>query len=105
MKLLFVCSRNQWRSRTAETLFARREGLSVRSAGTASSARIRVTSAMIDWADCILVMEHEHKSILLKRFSQLRSKRCIVLDIEDNYRYMDTELIELLNEAVEPIID
>ncbi len=55
-------------------------------------------------ADYILVMEHKHKKILSKRFPQLRSKQCIVLDIEDRYRYMDPKLITLLEQAVHPLI-
>jgi protein-tyrosine-phosphatase len=37
-KVLFVCSRNQWRSPTAERVFATRPGLEVRSAGVDKSA-------------------------------------------------------------------
>jgi protein-tyrosine-phosphatase len=32
--LLFICSRNQWRSPTAEAIWRRRPGFNVRSAGT-----------------------------------------------------------------------
>jgi len=40
--LLFICSRNQWRSLTAETIFRKRDDITVKSAGTVAKARIRV---------------------------------------------------------------
>ncbi len=56
MNILFVCSRNKWRSPTAEAIFKDRQGLNVKSAGTEPSARRRVTAKLIDWADTIFVM-------------------------------------------------
>lgn len=92
-KLLFVCSRNQWRSKTAEALFRDRPGLSVRSAGTAASARIKVTQALLHWADVVFVMEPKHASVLRKRFG---FRNAICLDLPDDYPYMDPELVEIL---------
>jgi len=45
MNLLFICSKNQWRSPTAEQVWRRQTGLSVRSAGTSPNARHPVSSA------------------------------------------------------------
>ena len=92
-KLLFVCSRNQWRSKTAEALFRDRSGLSVRSAGTAASARIKMTQELLHWADVVFVMEPKHASVLRKRFG-FRNSVC--LDVPDDYRYMDPVLVEIL---------
>ena len=55
--VLFVCSRNQWRSPTAEQLFRRHPGLSVRSAGTSAGARRRVTDD-----GSLLLIAREHRS-------------------------------------------
>lgn len=97
MNILFICSRNKWRSRTAETIFKNHPFHGVRSAGTASSARIRVQENHIKWADVILVMEDHHKRRLRERFGKaLRQKKISVLHIPDNYEYMDEELIEIL---------
>lgn len=101
MKLLFICSRNQWRSRTAETIFKNEGNLSVKSAGTSKTARIRVNSHLIEWADLIFVMEDMHKKRLLEQFgASLQSKAIIVLDIPDEYPYMDEELIKELKDSV-----
>ncbi|TAE21337.1 MAG: protein tyrosine phosphatase [Cytophagales bacterium] len=105
MKLLFVCSRNQWRSRTAEDLFKNRSGIEVRSAGTEPSARIRVTAKLIDWADLILVMEKRHWQRLSERFpNETADKNFDILDIPDEYGYMDPELVEMLEVAVGPYL-
>lgn len=51
----------------------------------------------IVWADLIAVMEYKHKHALQEKFSkQLQHKTVIVLDIPDDYHYMDEELIEIL---------
>ncbi len=68
--LLFVCSRNQWRSRTAETIFRDDPRMRVRSAGTAPSARTRVNQRLIDWTDLIFVMERRHEEQLRNRFGR-----------------------------------
>lgn len=97
MNVLFVCSRNQWRSPTAERIFRRHPELNVKSAGTASSARRRVSIGDIRWADAILVMEAKHASRLRADFRDaIRDKPVHVLDIPDDYRFMDPELVELL---------
>ena len=61
MNILFVCSRNHWRSPTAETIYKNRSGINVKSAGTEPSARIKLNSKIIEWADLIFVMEKKHK--------------------------------------------
>lgn len=93
--LLFICSKNQWRSPTAELLFKNHPEHIAYSAGTSFKARIRVTQKMIDRADFIFAMERRHKELLKERFN-LGGKKLIVLNIEDNYQFNDPELIEML---------
>lgn len=61
MNVLFICSRNQWRSPTAEHHWRNHPQWSVRSAGTSRNAKRRVTPALLQWADVIFVMEQKHK--------------------------------------------
>lgn len=43
------------------------------------------------------MMEYKHKQALQEKFSkQLKHKTVIVLDIPDDYHYMDEELIEII---------
>lgn len=105
MKILFVCSRNRWRSRTAETIFRNLQNHVIKSAGTEKDARIRVTEKLLNWADLIFVMEKRHKQRLNEKFETIiKEKEIVVLDIEDNYQYMDAELIETLKLSVTPYI-
>ncbi len=99
--LLFICSKNQWRSPTTELLFKNHPVHNARSAGTSDKARIKVSQKLIDWADVIFVMERKHRDILKQRFaSAIAGKEIIVLDIEDNYQFNDPELIALLQDAL-----
>ena len=96
-KILFVCSRNKWRSLTAETIFKNNANFEVKSAGTENSARIKINSNHIDWAEIIFVMEKKHKERLLEKFpNEMVGKKIVVLEIQDIYKYMDSELIEEL---------
>jgi len=77
----------------------------VRSAGTESDARIRVSEKLIAWSEMIFVMERRHKEKLLDRFgSMLDEKEIVVLHIEDDFQYMDEELIETIRLSVAPYI-
>lgn len=102
MNILFICSRNQWRSPTAEKIYARDNRVNVRSAGTSSKARKTVNAKDLLWAEMIFVMEYKHKDRLKAQFNKvLQYKQIIVLDIPDEYQYMDEVLVELLKESVE----
>jgi predicted protein tyrosine phosphatase len=95
--LLFICSKNQWRSPTAELLFKNHATHSAKSAGTSDKARIKVNQKMIAWADFVFVMERKHRKILEQNFPlAVASKLIIVLDIEDNYQFNAPELIDIL---------
>lgn len=54
----------------------------------------------------IFVMEKKHTRRLKDKFSiLLMSKRLICLDIPDDYRFMDEELIEILKSRVSEHIE
>jgi len=106
VNLLFVCSKNQWRSPTGEKTYQDHPLVNVRSAGTASSARHQVTLADIRWADIILTMERKHAQRLRADYPEaLQFKDVVVLDIPDDYRFMDPELIDLIRAAVDPLLE
>lgn len=98
--LLFICSKNQWRSPTAELLFKNHPVHIARSVGTNNNARIRVSQKMIDWADVVFVMERKHRDIIRERFI-ISDQPLIVLDIPDDHQFGDPELIEILKIALE----
>lgn len=105
INVLFVCSKNQWRSPTGEQVYRDHPLVNTRSAGTASSAKHQINLADIKWADVILVMERKHQQRLRADYPEaLQFKDMMVLEIEDNYRAMDPELVELIKAAVDPIL-
>jgi len=105
MRLLFLCSRNQWRSPTAEAVYQNDSRVEVRSAGVSASAKRRVTEKLLLWADLVLVMEHAHKQRLREQFPELMHELHIeVLDIPDAYEFMNPELVVLIRERVEPLL-
>lgn len=105
LKVLFVCSRNQWRSPTAEQIWRKHPQILVRSGGTSPNARHKVSIEDIRWADVILVMEEKHKSRLSAEFTRLLTgKRIHVLDIPDEYKFMDPELVEILEQSVNSLL-
>ena len=104
-RLLFICSRNQWRSPTAEAAYQGDPRVEARSAGVSASARRQVTEKLLRWADLVLVMEHAHKRRLQDRFPEFAHELSIqVLDIPDDYAFMDAELVALIRERVEPLL-
>jgi predicted protein tyrosine phosphatase len=106
MNILFVCSKNYWRSRTAETIFKNNQNHNIKSAGTENEARIKVTEKLIKWADLIFVMEKKHRKRLQEKFSSLTDdKEIVILEIQDDYKYMDAELIEMLETSVSSYLD
>jgi predicted protein tyrosine phosphatase len=96
-KLLFLCSRNQWRSPTAEALFRGHPRYEARSAGTVERARVKLTAGHIGWADAIFCMEQKHAAAVTARFgAELGDKPLLVLRIPDDYAFMDPDLVALL---------
>lgn len=106
MNLLFICSRNQWRSPTAERVWRNMSGMKVRSAGTSPKAKRTVSATDLQWADQIFVMENRHKKQLLQQF-QVEMQFCSihVLDIPDDYGFMDPILVELVESGVQAVLD
>jgi len=99
MNLLFVCSRNQWRSPTAERLVRSWGGdFAARSAGTSPEARVRVTEKSLAWADLVFVMEKRHREMLRERYgAAAREVEIVVLDIPDEWEADDPELVAMLD--------
>jgi predicted protein tyrosine phosphatase len=78
----------------------------VRSAGTEENARIKVTEGLIGWSEIIFVMEKKHVRRLKDKFSsKLMNKQLICLEIPDDYKFMDEELIEILKSRVSEYIE
>lgn len=105
-QLLFICSRNQWRSPTAAALFKDSDRYVAKSAGISDQARIKITRGMIDWADKIFVMEKRHAAIIRQKYpDNIQDRLIITLHISDDYQYMDPELIDILESRLAEYLD
>lgn len=103
MNILFVCSANKLRSKTADDYFSSKYlALNFMSAGTnhkicQKEGTTPLEEFMLEWADLIYVMEHKHKKIINKHVGDKYGSKIKVLGIPDNYEYYQKELIDLLD--------
>jgi predicted protein tyrosine phosphatase len=104
-RILFVCAMNKQRSVTAEHLYRNDARLEIRSGGVRADANRRVSEEDLRWADVVFAMEREHKAWLAMRFEGLDLPPIEVLDIPDEYEYMDPHLQEMLRLMLDPEID
>ncbi len=105
LRVLFVCALNKQRSATAERIYRDDPRVEVRSAGVRSEALRRVGEKDLRWADVVFAMEREHKRRIAEQFPQLELPPVDVLDIPDDYAFMDPELQRLLRAMLDPEID
>ena len=100
-RILFICSRNKWRSPTAERIYKSDRRVDVRSAGLSGKSPHCLTKADLEWADLVLVMEPGQKNWIFSMFGKLQLPPIKSLDIPDEYEFMDSELINLIQTSVE----
>lgn len=102
---LFICGKARLRSPTAEQHFSTYPDIETASAGVSQDADSHVTPELLDWADIIFVMEATHRAKLAARFQPcLKNKRIVVLNIPDDYTYMDPRLVDLLSKRAGPYL-
>jgi predicted protein tyrosine phosphatase len=98
-RVLCVCSAGLLRSPTvALVLSAEPFNLNTRAAGIEESyALIPVDEVLVNWAEEIVCMTEQHKTMLLDKFPQA-ARKITVLGIPDNFAYRDPELMKLIAE-------
>ncbi len=102
--ILFVCTANVDRSRTAEDLYEGDERYEVRSAGTAPFATVPVNRDLLLWADRVFVMcekEDRHQTQLRLRFPGV-DRPIVDLNVEDRWRRGHPELVAHLLKKLKP---
>jgi protein-tyrosine phosphatase len=101
--ILFVCTANVDRSRTAEDLYRDDPRYEVRSAGTAKFAREPVSRELLRWADRVFVMcerNDKHQTLIKMRFPEI-DRPLVDLDIEDRWPRGHPELVKRLRRRLE----
>ena len=100
-KVLFVCTYNMSRSRTAEVLFEAHPRVEALSAGTHRTAVVQVSEELVAWADRIIVMEDHHRQTLAERFPTLVAEKPVIcLAIPDEYMPLADDLKAILRERL-----
>ncbi|HEX9187935.1 MAG TPA: protein-tyrosine-phosphatase [Vicinamibacteria bacterium] len=103
-RILFVCTANVDRSRTAEDLYRGDERYEVRSAGVAPFATVPLTEEMLLWADRVFVMNEEedrHRTFIRVKFPHVE-RPVVDLDIEDRWARGDPELEDRILRGLRP---
>ena len=91
---------NKLRSPTAEGVFATLGEIEVDSAGTAHDAHNPLTRENVEWATHIVCMEDEHAAYVRRHYRTYLRAKVIVLNIPDDYDYMDDALIWKLDKTM-----
>ena len=102
--VLFVCTANRDRSRTAEDLYRKDPRYDVRSAGVAPFATVRVDDELLLWADRVFVMnerEDGHRTSLQLQFPRLE-RPTVDLDVPDLWPRGHPDLVSLLLRKLRP---
>ncbi|MEC8010781.1 MAG: phosphotyrosine protein phosphatase [Pseudomonadota bacterium] len=106
VKLLFVGTYTQKRSPTAAKTWNRRAGYSARATGISVTAKPPLGARDIRWADHIFVMEEKHKKRLEENFARFaKHKKIHVLNVADEFKFMDPELVSIFENAVLSIVE
>ncbi|MBA5791745.1 phosphotyrosine protein phosphatase [Flavobacterium sp. xlx-214] len=104
--ILFICSANKQRSKTAEDYFSSKYvDFNFISAGTNIKMCERegtnpLTINLLEQSDLIFVMENSHKKDVKNFINGEFKKDIIVLNIPDLYKYYQQELIEILEDKI-----
>jgi predicted protein tyrosine phosphatase len=98
--ILIVCGRNKRRSRTAESIFKNDSRFNIRSAGLSAKSDRRISDPDLQWADIVLTMEDPMRNHIRGVFRHLELPPIEVLGIDDDYEYMDSELVDLLDDRI-----
>jgi predicted protein tyrosine phosphatase len=102
--ILVICGKNKRRSRTAEYMFKNDQRFNIRSAGLSPKSDRKISENDLNWADLVLVMETDHRSKIKELYRHLQLPKIEVLNIPDEYEYLDEELIQILDDKVNDII-
>ena len=88
------------RSRTAEHIFKNDSRFKIRSVGLSPSSDRKISENDLRWANIVFVMEQDQREKIWDIYKNITLPNIEVLNIEDDYEFMDPELIEMLTERI-----
>jgi predicted protein tyrosine phosphatase len=98
--ILVVCGRNKKRSRTAEHIFKNDNRFNIRSAGLSPKSDRKISENDLNWADLVFVMENGQRAKIWGLYRHLELPEIEILNIPDEYEFMNEELVEILTERI-----
>ena len=104
--ILFICSANKDRSKTAEDYFSSQyPNFTFDSAGTKKTTCNKLATSylnkeQLEIADHVFVMENKHLQAIKETFGNSYYNKVTVLNINDVYKYGSKTLIEILKTKV-----
>jgi protein-tyrosine phosphatase len=98
--ILVVCGRNKKRSRTAEHIFKNDNRFNIRSAGLSPKSDRKISENDLNWSDLVFVMETGQRAKIWELYRHLELPDIEILNIADDYEFMNEELIEMLSEKI-----
>ena len=98
--ILVVCGRNKKRSRTAEYIFKNNNRFNIRSAGLSPKSDRKISENDLNWADLVFVMETGQRAKIRGIYKHLQLPTIEILNIADDYEFMNEELIEMLTDKI-----
>ena len=101
-KVLCVCTAGILRSASISTVLTQEYGYNTRVVGCDPNALCHIEWQHVAWADEIVCANEEHKEYILERFNDYLGdgedrNKIIVLGIEDIFKYMEPDLVHLIN--------
>lgn len=98
--ILVVCGRNKKRSRTAEHIFRNDARFNIRSVGLSPKSERKISENDLNWAAFVYVMETDQRAKIRELYRHLELPHIEVLNIPDEYEFMDEELVEILTDRI-----
>jgi predicted protein tyrosine phosphatase len=72
----------------------------VRSAGLSPKSERKLSAKDLSWADVVFVMEKDHQKKIEEVYGRDSAREIVVMNIPDEYEFMDPELIEMLQDGI-----
>ncbi|MBN3582854.1 protein-tyrosine-phosphatase [Algoriphagus aestuarii] len=102
--VLVVCGRNKRRSRTAEYIFKNDARFNIRSVGLSPKSERQIKEVDVRWSDLIFVMEYSQSKRISEAFRNEKLPEIEVLLIDDDYEYLNEELVEMLLDRINTVL-
>lgn len=106
-KVLCVCSAGLLRSPTMAVILSQPPFcFNTRAVGVSREfALIDVDEYLLKWADYILCASPEVKNALVERFVDVSRYNIISMNIPDNFKYMEPQLVREIKQQAEEVFD